>query len=285
MQSQIFLIFIAMHYFNPVQSYGCGCRACVPCQVCTPCMPCLPPPCPLPEIRVCPPLPPPCPPPRICPPAICPPPVICPPPPPPPPPRICPPVLPPAPCPYYFMQQNALIGFSSLINHIFSHFQMPFTPFQMPFIPFQMPLIPPPRPMPIVRALPVYMAVPLPQNDCCCFCASPCQFRARARAMHGARIFGAENSVADEDPSCNNHQLKDIMLKNIDTDPSTSKRAIQGAAEKELSGKFNVICANGDFSYVAYTESFCQTAKENITCYAFKSPGTDTSDDHNDDQK
>lgn len=54
------------------------------------------------------------------------------------------------------------------------------------------------------------------------------------------------------------------------SDPSISKRAIQKAAEEKLFSKVNVICAKGDFSYVAYTETYCQHANDHITCYVFK---------------
>lgn len=57
---------------------------------------------------------------------------------------------------------------------------------------------------------PVYVAPP--QNDCCCFCAIPCQFTARTR-MHGARIFTAKIAEIEADPSCNNPRLKAIMEK------------------------------------------------------------------------
>lgn len=34
--------------------------------------------------------------------------------------------------------------------------------------------------------------------------------------------------------------------------------------------KINVICSKADFSYIAYTEKYCQASKNNVTCYAFK---------------
>ena len=64
--------------------------------------------------------------------------------------------------------------------------------------------------------------------------------------------------------------FKYIFLQNITRDPTISKRAIQKAAEEKLFGKFNVICAKGDFSYVAYTETFCQHSNDDVTCYAFR---------------
>ncbi|KHN71662.1 hypothetical protein Tcan_02131 [Toxocara canis] len=108
-----------------------------------------------------------------------------------------------------------------------------------------------------------------PQNDCCCRCDNPCQYRARTR-MHGARIFSSNNTELDEDPTCNNIKLRTIMQENLVKDATLAKRSIQKAVEEKFSAKFNVICANGDFSYVAYTETYCQTSNDHITCYAFK---------------
>lgn len=53
-------------------------------------------------------------------------------------------------------------------------------------------------------------------------------------------------------------------------DASTSRRKIKNVIENELKSKFSVMCATGEFSYSAYTESFCQVRKKNLTCYAFK---------------
>ncbi len=52
-------------------------------------------------------------------------------------------------------------------------------------------------------------------------------------------------------------------------DATTSKRSIQRAAEEKLFKKFNVICSESDFSYIAYTDTFCQHSNDDITCYAF----------------
>lgn len=60
------------------------------------------------------------------------------------------------------------------------------------------------------------------------------------------------------------------MLQNLSKDPTLTKRAIQRAAEEKLSGRFNVICSKSDFSYVAYTDTFCQVSNGDMTCYAFK---------------
>lgn len=53
-------------------------------------------------------------------------------------------------------------------------------------------------------------------------------------------------------------------------DPTKTKRAIQKAVEKSFGGNFNVICSKSDFSYVTYTNTFCQASNDDVTCYAFK---------------
>ena len=41
------------------------------------------------------------------------------------------------------------------------------------------------------------------------------------------------------------------------------------AAEAQLGGNFNVICANGDFSYITSTRLYCLTTFKDVKCYAF----------------
>ncbi|KAL3089995.1 hypothetical protein niasHS_006447 [Heterodera schachtii] len=214
--------------------------------LCGPPQPMCPPPpmCPpaLPPLP-CPPPMPPCPPcmPTFCPPpVICPPPIICAPPPPP-----CPPQLPctcAAPAPFFAGPQ---MGGGYPIGGMAQ----------------------PPQPF-------------IPSNDCCCGCASPCSFRAAFAKVHGARIFSAPNAGEDdaeeeEDPTCNNEKLRQAINEHITSDPSESKRAIQKAAEAKLFAKINVICANGEFSYVAYTDAYCQATSGSVTCYAFRPLGVE----------
>uniref|UniRef100_A0A914R184 Ground-like domain-containing protein n=1 Tax=Parascaris equorum TaxID=6256 RepID=A0A914R184_PAREQ len=97
--------------------------------------------------------------------------------------------------------------------------------------------------------------------------------------MHGARVFSSKDVEVEDDPTCNDVKLKTIMqescavnitYRNLTKDATVAKRSIQKAIEEKFSAKFNVICANGDFSYVAYTETYCQTSNDDVTCYAFK---------------
>lgn len=50
-----------------------------------------------------------------------------------------------------------------------------------------------------------------------------------------------------DDPLCNSEDLRSLMLENIDGNLNSSKRLIQLAAEAQFGGRFDVICANGDF--------------------------------------
>ncbi|WKY12876.1 hypothetical protein Q1695_004022 [Nippostrongylus brasiliensis] len=73
-----------------------------------------------------------------------------------------------------------------------------------------------------------------------------------------------------DDPLCNSEDLRKVMLENIDENLNSSKRLIQLAAEAQFGGRFDVICANGDFSYVTNTELFCQETKGDISCYTYR---------------
>ncbi|RCN48418.1 ground-like domain protein [Ancylostoma caninum] len=125
-----------------------------------------------------------------------------------------------------------------------------------------------PQPLPVAGGCggaPAVAPVPLPrppaQNDCCCGCSSPCKYKRRAAA------YGNKTAV---DPSCNNEALRSLIQEFITSDATSSKREIQKEAEEKLGVAVNVICGKGEFSYVAHTESFCQSSKDEITCYAFQ---------------
>uniref|UniRef100_A0AC35TLP0 Ground-like domain-containing protein n=1 Tax=Rhabditophanes sp. KR3021 TaxID=114890 RepID=A0AC35TLP0_9BILA len=148
---------------------------------------------------------------------------------------------------------------------------------------------PPPMPMPMPSCGSSYAPAPIilptyqptsyiapPQNDCCCSCGMPCRYRVRAKT-HGSKIFTSDDVEAEEnpDPTCNNEKLRGIIEENIAKDPTISKRAIQKAAEQKLFAKYNVICAKGDFTYVAYTDQYCQASVGEITCYAFRPVNTE----------
>ncbi|KAL6744443.1 hypothetical protein Aduo_017377 [Ancylostoma duodenale] len=73
-----------------------------------------------------------------------------------------------------------------------------------------------------------------------------------------------------DDPLCNSEDLRKLMLDNMDSNLNSSKRLIQLAAEAQFGGRFDVICANGDFSYVTNTELFCQETKGDVSCYTYR---------------
>uniref|UniRef100_A0A0N4ZTF6 Ground-like domain-containing protein n=1 Tax=Parastrongyloides trichosuri TaxID=131310 RepID=A0A0N4ZTF6_PARTI len=78
--------------------------------------------------------------------------------------------------------------------------------------------------------------------------------------------------INDED--CNVAELRDIMKKSIIGDINISKRKIQVEAEKKFGGRFDVICATHDFSYLSNTELYCQvSSKINnmiFSCYSYR---------------
>lgn len=64
-----------------------------------------------------------------------------------------------------------------------------------------------------------------------------------------------------------------LFLQNIAPSLAESQRLIQNVSETQLGGHFNVLCSNNDLSYSAFTTSvFCQHQKDNVICYAFKTP-------------
>ncbi|EFO17721.2 hypothetical protein LOAG_10777 [Loa loa] len=70
---------------------------------------------------------------------------------------------------------------------------------------------------------------------------------------------------------CNSRKLRNVILQAITTDVSESKRSITKAAEHAYQGiKFDVICAEGDFSYTVHAKKYCEVTKENMTCFVFR---------------
>ncbi|KJH53581.1 ground-like domain protein [Dictyocaulus viviparus] len=84
------------------------------------------------------------------------------------------------------------------------------------------------------------------------------------------RLVDVANLKLTDDPLCNSEELRKLMLDNIEENINNSKRLIQLAAEAQFGGRFDVICANGDFSYVTNTELFCQETKGDISCYTYR---------------
>ncbi|EPB73748.1 ground-like domain protein [Ancylostoma ceylanicum] len=84
------------------------------------------------------------------------------------------------------------------------------------------------------------------------------------------KMVDIANLKLTDDPLCNSEELRKLMLDNIDENLNSSKRLIQLAAEAQFGGRFDVICANGDFSYVTNTELFCQETKGDVSCYTYR---------------
>ncbi|KAK6041868.1 ground-like domain protein [Cooperia oncophora] len=64
------------------------------------------------------------------------------------------------------------------------------------------------------------------------------------------RVVDIASLNLTDDPLCNSEDLRKLMLDNIDENLNSSKRLIQLAAEAQFGGRFDVICANGDFRWV-----------------------------------
>ncbi|RCN43644.1 ground-like domain protein [Ancylostoma caninum] len=103
------------------------------------------------------------------------------------------------------------------------------------------------------------------------------------------KMVDIANLKLTDDPLCNSEDLRKLMLdllnslnklisnpsnkilpQNMDSNLNSSKRLIQLAAEAQFGGRFDVICANGDFSYVTNTELFCQETKGDVSCYTYR---------------
>ncbi|VDD85527.1 unnamed protein product, partial [Enterobius vermicularis] len=151
------------------------------------------------------------------------------------------------------------------------------------------PVCPPPRPrcpkpscVPFVSACEQQTPALSSNHDCCHACdeASDCSMevgnvgmsfdsaRKMKRHMHKSSRVSKRDVDGNVDLTCNSEKLKALMF--INKSSSESKRDIQKAAEMEFNTKFNVICSEASFSYVAHTNVYCQTSNANVTCYAFQ---------------
>uniref|UniRef100_A0A914HS04 Ground-like domain-containing protein n=1 Tax=Globodera rostochiensis TaxID=31243 RepID=A0A914HS04_GLORO len=69
---------------------------------------------------------------------------------------------------------------------------------------------------------------------------------------------------------CNSERIRRTIKRAKGRDAAAIKRNIQTLAERQFDAKFNVICANADFSYISNTEEFCQEQINGNTCYVFR---------------
>ncbi|CCD70113.1 Ground-like domain-containing protein [Caenorhabditis elegans] len=141
---------------------------------------------------------------------------------------------------------------------------------------------PPPSTCP-TTCLPIMTCTP-PSPPACCNTCGTCNGKRRRRhlTMLSNATYVADhekvNRVKRQDDqettvtsgNCNSVELQRIIESKIDRVTAIAKRRIQEEAEATMGGRFNVICARGDFSYVANTELFCQHSVGDVTCFLFK---------------
>ncbi|KAF1752341.1 hypothetical protein GCK72_018895 [Caenorhabditis remanei] len=144
---------------------------------------------------------------------------------------------------------------------------------------------PPPSTCPTVTpCAPIMTCTPSPPPNCCNSCGT-CNGKRKRRqlAMLSNATYVADHervrrvkreddsdSTATSSSRCNSEELRKIIENKIDRVTAIAKRRIQEEAESTMGGRFNVICARGDFSYVANTELFCQHSVGDVTCFLFK---------------
>ncbi|VDN07368.1 unnamed protein product [Thelazia callipaeda] len=107
-----------------------------------------------------------------------------------------------------------------------------------------------------------------PPHDCCTRCSDVSCSSMNQNTILASGTFSDQKV---EDSKCQNKELKKIMIANMKRDPSSSKRAIQRAAEKKFSALFHVICSRNDFTYITHALDFCEVSRRGNACYAFKS--------------
>uniref|UniRef100_A0A1I7TQS4 Ground-like domain-containing protein n=1 Tax=Caenorhabditis tropicalis TaxID=1561998 RepID=A0A1I7TQS4_9PELO len=136
---------------------------------------------------------------------------------------------------------------------------------------------PPPSTCPTVQpCAPIMTCTPPPA--CCNSCGTCGKRKRRHLTMLSNATYIADRETVrrvkrEEDLSaskCNSEELRKIIETKIDRVTAIAKRRIQEEAESSMGGRFNVICARGDFSYVANTELFCQHSVGDVTCFLFK---------------
>uniref|UniRef100_A0A0N5AP74 Ground-like domain-containing protein n=1 Tax=Syphacia muris TaxID=451379 RepID=A0A0N5AP74_9BILA len=127
-----------------------------------------------------------------------------------------------------------------------------------------------------------------PEPEVCVDCCQGCEIetgcsvnyeksymRKRAKSKKTARLAKRDFSMTDRevvqetDPTCNSEKLRGIMIQSLNKNLTEVKRTIRKNAEAAFDRMFNVICAEGPFTYVSHTSVFCQVSAERSNCYAF----------------
>ncbi|XGW02149.1 hypothetical protein V3C99_014304 [Haemonchus contortus] len=89
------------------------------------------------------------------------------------------------------------------------------------------------------------------------------------KRLRNARQFAA--AVPRTNSTCNSQKLSKVMAKVMMDDVTASKRAILKSTELAFDGdKYDVFCANGEFSYSIHSRKYCEVTKNAITCFAFR---------------
>ncbi|RCN48269.1 ground-like domain protein [Ancylostoma caninum] len=76
--------------------------------------------------------------------------------------------------------------------------------------------------------------------------------------------------IPEATSKCNSQVLKKLMLEQMTSNSSESKRKINVAAEAKFGGNVDVICSRGHFSYVFSSNLYCEASKDLVTCIAFR---------------
>ncbi|ETN78026.1 ground-like domain protein [Necator americanus] len=76
--------------------------------------------------------------------------------------------------------------------------------------------------------------------------------------------------IPEASSKCNSQVLKKLMLEQMTSNSSESKRKINVAAEAKFGGNVDVICSRGHFSYVFSSNLYCEASKDLVTCIAFR---------------
>lgn len=90
--------------------------------------------------------------------------------------------------------------------------------------------------------------------------------RFRGQRRHTRDVLIASN----DDPTCNNEQLRSVINHNIRKTAEASKLAIHKIAEKVFKGRFAVTCSEESFTFIAESEMYCTAGNDKIQCHVFK---------------
>ncbi|EFO95106.1 hypothetical protein CRE_08783 [Caenorhabditis remanei] len=77
-------------------------------------------------------------------------------------------------------------------------------------------------------------------------------------------------AASDKDELCNNSDLKKIILENMQSSPTDSSKAINGALEVKKLSRFTVVCSENPFVFTIRADTaYCGSKKNGHTCNVF----------------